>query len=440
MAHSSDKSRCIVVGAGWAGLACALSLARSHFAVTLIEAAPQAGGRARCISFGAEQVDNGQHLMLGAYQSLSLMLAWLNIEESSVLQRHPFKLEWFTALQLSLPRLFYPGNLLAGLLMAQGFSWQEKYALVQFFLYARKTSVLSEDCSAKLLLERLKQPKRLIEGFWNSIVLSALSTPLELASAQVFLNVLKESFLKNSSFSDLLLAKVALSELFPTPAIKYLQDHQHTVALRQRVTELAVQNGSCQGVYTQNQQFWEAEHVVIAIPPWQVPTLFKPIPELGFLSDTLARFKTQPITTAYFKFNKPLNFKLPLMGLLGGSAHWWFDRKDSGQPDVLAAVISGPGLHNDWSHAELISKLQTEILQQYPHLGPALETRVVREKFAAFSCEIGVQSHRPSHHTPITGLWLAGDYTFGPYPASLEAALQSGLKCADLIKRSLPRH
>ena len=74
----------VIIGAGWAGLAAAVKLTQQGQKVMLFESAKQAGGRARAVSFNNNEVDNGQHLLIGAYtECLDLMkTVGINIETS----------------------------------------------------------------------------------------------------------------------------------------------------------------------------------------------------------------------------------------------------------------------------------------------------------------------------------------------------------------------
>jgi uncharacterized protein with NAD-binding domain and iron-sulfur cluster len=52
------------------------------------------------------------------------------------------------------------------------------------------------------------------------------------------------------------------------------------------------------------------------------------------------------------------------------------------------------------------------------------------EKRATFACTPGLA--RPANATGLPGLALAGDYTAGDYPATLETAVRSGRAAARL--------
>ena len=82
----------IVIGAGWAGLACAYELIKAGHTVTIIEAAPQAGGRARTVLFQNYVLDNGQHIAIGAYTYLRTLLHELKLAEQDYFKFLPFEL------------------------------------------------------------------------------------------------------------------------------------------------------------------------------------------------------------------------------------------------------------------------------------------------------------------------------------------------------------
>ena len=70
----STALRVAVVGAGWAGLAAAVELAAAGARPVVFEAGRQLGGRARRTRLDERELDNGQHLLIGAYrETLRLM-------------------------------------------------------------------------------------------------------------------------------------------------------------------------------------------------------------------------------------------------------------------------------------------------------------------------------------------------------------------------------
>jgi uncharacterized protein with NAD-binding domain and iron-sulfur cluster len=119
-----------------------------------------------------------------------------------------------------------------------------------------------------------------------------------------------------------------------------------------------------------------------------------------------------------------------MLGFADGPLHWLFDRGAlCGQRGLIGAVISAEGEHQSLTQDELGTLAQSEIARRLGAL-PALQwVRVIAEKRATFACTPGLQ--RPSHKTLLDNFWLAGDYTASDYPATIEAAVRSGIACAD---------
>jgi len=449
MINSHEKV--IIVGAGWAGLSAAVTLAQHGVKVILLEAAPQAGGRARNIAFNGNAsfsdqcyLDNGQHLLLGAYQQTLALLQSIGVSENSVFTRKPLRL-WIESsnagIDLKLNNLAYPLNLMLAFITAKGLSRGEKSAALRFY---RALTILQfeikTDISVQELLLEYRQPASLITHLWEPLTQAALSTPIAEASAQVFLTVLKNTFAQKKSHSNFLFPKTDLSNLFPNPALAFLLRQQGAGAIHyhQRVQALDIDldTGNCRGVQTKK-QYWEAADLILATPPEKTAKLLLPhldkYPELSDSLKKLQKFQYQPITTVYLEFKTPPNLPYPLLGLAGQTGHWVFDRTTVSQPNIISVVITGNGSHLELSQQLLVSILYQELKQKFPGLGQIQNFKIITEKKAAFACQVGIEAQRPSAQLPIPGITLAGDYIQPGYPASLEAAVQSGIHAAHLI-------
>lgn len=436
----SKEENVIIVGAGWAGLSAAAILAQNGIAVTVLEAAPQAGGRARMISFGKEELDNGQHLLLGAYQQTLALLNSIGIKEDRVFTRQPLRL-WIESkdagVDFKLNNLPFPLNLMMAFITSKGLSRKERSAALRFY---RALTILQfeikHDISVKELLLEYRQPVPLIEHLWEPLAKAALSTPIHEASAKVFLQVLKNTFAKQNSHSNFLFPKTHLSDVFPNPILHYLSKQQACVNYNERVESLIIENGVCKGVQTKKQRY-EASEIILAIPPNKAAELLQPhlnhYPALRATQEKLQKFQYQPITTVYLEFDKPVQLPFPLLGFVGQTAHWLFDRATVSQANILSVVITGFGQHLDMNHASLVTILKQELKQNFLHLGEIQNFKVITEKKAAFSCHVGIEDERPTSKLAFPGLSLAGDYTQMGYPASLEAAVLSGKTAAELI-------
>lgn len=430
----------IVVGGGWAGLSCAVELVQSGCQVTILEAAPQLGGRARGIPFGEMTVDNGQHLLIGAYRHTLELLNKLGYPEHELFSRLPLRLlsnegvDRQNGLTLP-PYLPAPLNLAWGLLTMQGFGWSARFSALRFALRMRlRGFTLAEDQELGTLLRDCGQSSELIHKLWEPLCLATLNTPYEEASAQLFLNVLRDSFSRHARDTDILLPHGDIGQLMPVLASNWLKSRGVKIITGQRVTRLLHNSSAASGVACGEQQYL-SDHTILACSLEESRRLLPKLPPLLPLQESLQAMDSYPITTIYLRYATEIQLPYPLYGLLGTHAQWLVDRTHCGQPNLLAVVISGPGPHMEMSRAMLAQTIISEVAERLPKLSQPLDSMIIKEKRATFRAIAGVNRYRPNHQTTLSGLWLAGDYTHGPYPATLEGAVQSGVQCARLITK-----
>ncbi|ARU31655.1 hypothetical protein CAP31_08150 [Sulfuriferula sp. AH1] len=419
-----------VIGGGYAGLAAAVTLARHDVKVTVYEAGKILGGRARQLLHPQlhTSLDNGQHLLLGAYQT-TLALAQLVNPDTTPWLRTPLQLWTQCGLQLTAPSLPAPFNTLFALLTAQGISTSHRLAAVKFMLKHRLSGFkLAQDRTVTQLLA--DQPEHLIKLLWEPLCLAALNTPAATASAQVFLNVLRDSLTRGRQDSDLIIPTVDLSAFFPNPAADYVRQHGGEILTGHRIKRIA---SDAHG-YIVNQI--SHSDVICAVAPHQASALMTELPGLEYVKQQLTNFSYQPITTIYLQYPPDVRLERAMTGLNGTCAQWVFDRGISHQQrGLLAAVISTAGAHSILNRDALAQHIANELHQTFGTPSTPIWHQVVVEKRATFSCDASLA--RPSQQTPLANFYLAGDYTAGDYPATLEAATQSGVKCAHLILANL---
>jgi predicted NAD/FAD-binding protein len=216
-------ARVAVVGAGYAGMAAAVALAERGVAVTVFESAQVPGGRARRIRISSHgqgnELDNGQHILVGAYSELFRMMRTVGVPSDALL-RIPLELRYargFSFRKMSLPAPFGP---LGGLLAARGIPPREKLAAVRFMVRMRRLRFrLDLDIAVDELLKQHRQDGRIGRYLWRPLCVSALNTPSAQASANAFLAALRDTLMGDDEASDLLLPRVDLSKLFPVPAM-----------------------------------------------------------------------------------------------------------------------------------------------------------------------------------------------------------------------------
>ena len=422
-------NRVAIVGGGWAGIACAVELAAAGRPVTLYEAAKQLGGRARGVDWNGIRIDNGQHLMIGAYGATLRLLRRLGT--AHLLERSPLQLH-VPGFRLALPKLPAPLHLAGGLLLAKGLGLAEKWAAARF-MQALKVAHFSlpEDTTVAALLRRHRQPEALIARLWAPICIAALNTPVAAASAQVFCNVLRDSLAGSRADSDLLMNRADLGSLVGDAAQAQLGQR---VKLGDKVSGLT-RNAS--GFHLAGPE-QPAEQVVLAVHPGRLPALLAALPEMAGIASAVSAYAWQPILTLWLRFAAPPPFPFPMLGLGDGHAPWAFERNDLA-PGLVAIVMSADGPHLALP-AEHLRDAYLDLLARA--LGPLpalLDWKIITEKRATWTCSPDLR--RPGNATPLPGLYLAGDYTAGDdtsdaYPATLEGAVRSGVKCAALVLKN----
>ena len=430
-----------VVGGGWAGCAAGVELASRGAQVTLFEAARTLGGRARAVQAKEALLDNGQHIMLGAYAQTLALLRRVGVSERDALLRLPLQMRYPPGsglLDFVAPPLPAPLHMAMALLRAKGLDRDDKLALARFSTSARWMQWgLNTDCSVAELLERFGQTARLTRLMWRPLCLAALNTPIERASASVFLAVLRDSLGAKRKASDMLIPRVMLDALFPRAAQRYIEERGGRVLCGARVEAIAPADEGWQVANGADSARFDA--VVLATPAWQSAALLRPLAGAEALATQLEAFDYEPISTVYLQYDAGMRLPLPFCALLDDPAHgaWGqfaFDRGqlDPGQDGLLAVVVSTAAEAATLDQDALARAVAAQLASAFgrPALAQPRWTRVLTEKRATFACTPGLV--RPANATGLPGLVLAGDYTAGDYPATLETAARSGLAAARL--------
>lgn len=403
-----------VVGAGYAGLSAAVTLAQRGVRTTVFESGPLPGGRARRVTTGGRTLDNGQHILVGAYTSLLDMMRTVGADPDELLLRLPLELRYAKDFRLRAPALPAPLHLAAALLTAQGLGWGERLGAVMFMQAMKRRRFRVDDAlSVADLLQSHGQAGTIGRFLWFPLCISALNTLPPFASANAFLAVLRDSLGGPRSASELLIPRVDLTALFPEPAAAWLAAHGGEVRCGSPVRDLDPLRR-------------EFSHVIVAVGAHQLEPL---LPGLA------GGYTYQPIYTVYLKYPAQVGLDLAMLGLADGVVQWVFDRgRLGGEAGLLACVISAQGDHQQMQHDELAAACHTELSAALGNLPRPEWTQVIAEKRATITCTPGVERFGPA--TALPGVFLAGDFTDPEYPPTLEAAVLSGIRAAQVIARA----
>ena len=436
---SADQSPAdiVIVGGGWAGLSAAIELAQHGQRCIVLESARQLGGRARSIELDGQSFDNGQHLFLGAYHNLLHVLDTLSVSEQDLFHRLPLSLNLEglngSSIQMNAGKLPAPLHLLSGFIKARGWNPREKMSLVRLWFNMQLARFrIREDLPLLDFLHMHHQSDHLIASLWDPLCTAALNTPAERASTRIFFEVLRRSFTGSKANSDMLLAKKALGEILPYPAQAFLQERGSEIRCMSRVTRIITRNRTISAIETDTGRIM-VRNLVLATPFHITRRLLQDVEGCAGLAAQLGKLQFEPISTLYLRYPPEVDLGAPMIGLMGGTLQWLFDRRFSGQPGILSAVISARGPHQSLERQDLIDQLIAEIGQRFPHWPHPEHAYLVQEKQATFSCSVEAQAYRPDPDTPVEGCYLAGDYIRTLLPATLETAAWSGLQCARRI-------
>ena len=434
MATPDVRPSVAIVGGGWAGLACALKLARAGFQPVVFESAPEAGGRARRARLGDTWRDNGQHLMLSGCRALTQLFDEIGL----TVPHTPFV---FSDGERSLSLVGRRGRLglLLALLNARGWRWTERAGLLRALLHLQLHGWrLDADLTVAQWLQDRRQPLSLVTTFWTPLALAILNTPLEQAAMARLAPVLRDTLGAGCEALSIAQPRADLTASVVDPLVNAVRAAGGDVRVASRITRL----DACETGYALWQehpsdvlpsQVHRFDRVVLAVPPWALSHLALPF-DASALTD---RFGAQPIATVYLGFdvapNLPGAIAPPLIQLAGptpGDARVWaMDRSHCGEPGVVAVSLSAEGPWTALDQEALAQACLHHLRAATGLQAPCLWHRVVMVRRATPRATTTAQL-TADERQPLPGLYLAGDWTHEAYPATLEATVQTGFDTA----------
>ncbi len=449
--------RVLVIGAGWAGLAAAIHVTQAGHHATVLEAARAIGGRARALNVtlpsGLEAtLDNGQHIMIGAYSDTLRLMQTVGVDVDKCLLRMPLTLRYPDGSGLQLPswkKPWFAGvDVATGILRAKGWSLGDKISLLRAADAWRRSNFICAETHTVANLCKGISP-RVMTDMIDPLVVSALNTPTDRASGQVFLRIMRDSLFANSDAgpgSNLLLPKADLGQLFPTAAWDWLRAQGADLHTGVRLQSL-------QAATSANNQILSKSELLTHIPRWQSADL--PVKTDNFdavivatpaadaarivrtsLPDETANstqhwlskantLQYEAITTVY-AHSPQAKLAQPMLALRNNAqepAQFVFDRGQlTGHIGLLAFVVSASSGDAATLEQQVIAQGRAQL--NLPDLQPV---KTIVDKRATFACTPALE--RPGMHI-APGLLACGDYVDGPYPSTLEGAVRSGLAAA----------
>ena len=439
-----------VIGGGVAGLSAATALVEQGRKVIVLEARGELGGRATAFvdRETGELVDNGQHVLFGCYHETFRFLRRIGAQSHVSIQSSltiPFIGPDGGRSIFRCPRLPSPFHLLAAVMTWNALPWHERLRalrLAPVLLRARSRSdpgstrfaTSASDETVAEWLTRYGQIGRIRNWLWDPLAVAALNQSPDEAGANAFVGVLGGLFGPDRNDSALVLPARPLNEMYATPARDYIQARNGTVRLH-ALSRVRIEHGAVRGVEIRGEQVDVGQ--VIAAVPWFAlePLLTGDVVPLAPILQAASAMTSKPIVTVNLWYDRPV-MDDTFVGLPGRAMQWVFDKRQSFGESAshLSLVSSGADALVANDNSSLIALAAREVADAIPGARAAtlLHGAVVREKRATFSLAHG-EPPRPGVRTPVTGLFLAGDWIDTGLPGTIESAALAGHRAAATV-------
>jgi squalene-associated FAD-dependent desaturase len=435
--------RAIVIGGGIAGISCAMEFAKKNCEVILLESRNSLGGR--FYSFQdketGEEIDNGQHVLVGAYRNLLKVFKELDTDK-------------YLSYQKALKVLFldkdgkksildtsrFPGKLglIYGFIRLSGFSLLSKISIINFLNRIKSDRISAVNQTVIELLTENKQQEKVIKRFWEPLVFATMNATLQNASAELFIAVIKGLLLNDIRDSSIIIPTVPFSKLI-NPFIEWLEKNGGKCQLIHSVKEIIIQNNKAIGVRLNSEEEIFADAIISAVPHESLNNILN-FEIIGSHFQEIMNYSYSPIISIYLWFDKEIMVE-DFVALLGTHIHWVFNRrrlvKSESQINEtyhghIALTISAAIELINLSDSELIEICLSELRQVLPKARTAnlKHHRIIKYKKATVLPTPEFTHNRPKSKTSIDNLYIAGDWTDTGLPATLEGAAVSGVMAA----------
>ena len=442
----------VIAGGGLAGLTAACDLADHGCRVVLLEKRPFLGGRAyshRDEATGTV-VDNGQHVFLGCCTQYIAFLKRLGIYGRVHLQRRlrvPVIDKVWGESNLSSANLPAPLHMLPSLLRFRSLSPLEKVRAVHAFSRIRSLERAHHPELDSITfgdwLRRNGQSEHSTESLWNLIVQPTLNGNASSVSADLALMVFQEGFLKARDGANVGWAKMGLTELLADSARRYIEERGGEVRAWTGIDTLELNAGVVSRVFAGGAQM-EADAYVLAMPTEEtLGILPRPLADTPFFA-RIGRIRTSPIVNVHLWYDRPV-WEHRFAAFLNTPLQWAFNKSklwgEDGSGQYIDISLSAACDFLDMSGREIAALFQKEMAALIPAArGARLErTIVIKQRDATFAAAPGIAALRPPQSTPVSNLFLAGDWTATGWPATMESAVRSGLGAAKAVLDNLRR-
>jgi len=442
--------RVIVIGAGIAGIASALELAEQGYKVSVFETKFKPGGRVYSFQDNStgEIIDNGQHIITGAYDNFLTILKKLGTDklfkpQKSLLVTFADRLGKKHTLDTG--KLPGKAGLMLGFLNFDLLSLSSKYSVLRFIIRLNFSKINAKDKNCLELLKFEKQTNQAIEFFWTPLIISALNDKPENVSAKLLVNILLKAFFANHNYSKLILPTSDLSKIL-TPFESKMKSLGGEVYFNTKVNKVLIKDNKIESIELNNSQRISADYYISSLNPKAIPKIFEFTQSNIFIAKLInftQSLEYSAIINIYLWLDRHIKTE-DFTALLGTNTQWIFNRRNfvgcdaeitRKYPGMINLTISGANHLLQKPAEELAQSCFNELSTNIPEFANTkiIHFKVIKDKFATFKATPEIEMNRPSGITPIDNFYLAGDWTNTGLPATIESAALSGLNVATKI-------
>lgn len=424
-------ARVVVVGAGAMGLASAYHAAKAGHAVTVLEAAPEAGGMAAHFDLAGLSIERFYHFICKTDQPTFDLLAELGMAD---------RLRWRdTGMgQFSDGRLHKWGDPLA-LLAYPGLSLVEKlrYGLLAFVSAKRERWDRLEQETAREWITRWVGP-RVYAKLWEPLLrLKFFERADAISAAWIWTRVKRTGRSRRSLFQEQLGYLEGGSETLVRALERAIAAEGGRIVLSAPATEVMSENRRVTGVRS-GADHYPADAVILTMPTPLVPAVVPALPEdwkaryaaIENIGVACLVFRLKRAVTPYFWVNIS-DSQIEIPGVIE------FSNLRPVDGHVVYVPYYMPSTHPKWSWDD--KALLAEAFGYLKRLNPALAdgdieaAHVARLKHAQPVCPAGFAAMIPPVETPIAGLQIADTCFYYPEDRGIAESVRLGREMAERI-------
>lgn len=423
-----------IIGGGLAGLSSAVFLHKKGYNVQIYESSPKFGGRAYAFYDREKNLyfDNGQHILAGWYENTFDYLKAIGSYDKIDFQKN-LEVNFYdtskNSYNLKTFNLPAPFNLLFGLINYKALTFSDKRAVFKIYKIFTDKSLENLENTGELL-RKINQTENLIKYFWEPFILAVFNAKPESINCKIFLEILKTGFSKKS-FSNLVIPKINLNELFIDNALKYFEANGVSVYKKNKISKIIIENGNVKSLLSETGEEIKSDYFISAVPFFRFADLFE-INDYNRYFNDRGNLNSSSIISLhlFFKSEIPndllLNNSFGMTGLIGTKVQWIFKRNSR----HLSLVISASDFIDELTDEdnETIFKNCFNELSQCLNGFEELkieEYKIIKEKRATFIPDNKSLKNRPNQKTELQNFYIAGDWTNTGLPATIESAVKS---------------